>query len=69
MPPRAALRRDITDNPVIVRINAIGSIAFKADLTAVSQLHPDAIMLPKAEGSQQIGTLADGLPCPVIALI
>lgn len=58
--PRAALRRDFTDNPVIVRINAIGSIAFKADLTAVAQLHPDAIMLLKAEDPQQIRTLAEG---------
>lgn len=66
---RAALRRDFTDKPVIVRINAIGSTAFEADLAAVATLHPDAIMLPKAEGANQIGTLTDVLPYPVIALI
>lgn len=66
---RAALRRDFTDKPVIVRINAIGTAEFDSDLAAVANLRPDAIMLPKAEDARQIGLLADGLPCPVIALI
>jgi len=66
---RAALRRDFTDKPVIVRINAIGSAAFEVDLAAVTDLRPDAILLPKAEDARQIGLLADVLPCPVIALI
>lgn len=66
---RAALRRDFTDKPVIVRINAIGTAAFDADLAAVAKLRPDAIMLPKAEDPQQIGALADIVPCPAIALI
>ena len=46
---RAALRRDFTDKPVIVRINAMGSATFDADLAAMARLRPDAIMLPKAE--------------------
>lgn len=66
---RAALRCDFTDLPVIVRINAAGSAAFEADLAAVTALRPDAIMLPKAEDAGQIGSLAAGLPCPVIALV
>lgn len=66
---RAALRRDFTDNPVIVRMNGIGSAAFEADLAAVANLRPAAIILPKAEDARQIGSLADVLPCPVIALI
>ena len=66
---RSALRSDFTDKPVIVRVNAIGSAAFEADLAAVATLRPDAIMLPKAEDVHQIGALNDVLPCPVIALI
>lgn len=66
---RAALRRGFIELPVIVRINAIRSTAFESDLAAVATLRPDAIMLPKAEGADQIGSLTDVLPYPVIALI
>lgn len=49
---RAALRRDFTDKPVIVRINAIASTTFDADLAAMAKFRPDAIMLPKAEDAR-----------------
>lgn len=66
---RAALRRDFTDLPVIVRINAAGTGGHEADLAAVAALRPAAVMLPKAEDAGLVEALAARLSCPVIALI
>lgn len=67
---RAALSRDFTALPVIVRINAAGTPAHEADLAAVMALGPAAIMLPKAEsaaGCQAVARITGALP--LIALI
>lgn len=67
---RAALSRDFTALPVIVRINAAGTPAHDADLAAVAALQPAAIMLPKAEsaaGCQAVARITG--PVPLIALI
>jgi citrate lyase subunit beta / citryl-CoA lyase len=66
---RSALRRDFTDLPVVVRVNAAGSAAHAADLMAVSALRPAAIILPKAESPSFVEALANTLACQVIALI
>lgn len=69
---RAALRTDFTGLPVIVRINALGTPWFEADLLAVMALKPAAVMVPKAEASA-LATLVDAQArdagLPVIALI
>lgn len=67
---RAALRRDFTDLPIIVRINAAGTSAHQADLAAVAALRPDAVMLPKAESAAGCQTVAGAIgDIPLIALI
>lgn len=66
---RSALRGDFTDLPVIVRINAMASVAHETDLVAVKALRPAAIILPKAEAPELAEVLAMSLPCPIIALI
>ena len=67
---RAALRRDFTDLPVIVRINAAGTAAHDADLAAMAALCPDAVMLPKAESAAGCQAVARALNAmPLIALI
>lgn len=66
---RSALRRDFTDLPVIVRINAADSTGHEADLVAVKALRPAAVILPKAEDPEFIEVLASSLPSPIIALI
>jgi citrate lyase subunit beta/citryl-CoA lyase len=66
---RKALRRHFTDLPVIVRINAAGIPFHAADLDAVRDLRPDAVMVPKAEDASAITTIAALTGVPVIALI
>lgn len=55
--------------PLIVRINAIDTPWHQDDLAVVSQLPLAAIVLPKAESSADMKTVAANSHLPVIALI
>ncbi|NHF74474.1 HpcH/HpaI aldolase/citrate lyase family protein [Paracoccus xiamenensis] len=66
---RQALRKDFTDLPVIVRINAIGTPPHAADLQAIAALRPAAVILPKAEDAVSVQHVAEAAGVPVIALI
>ncbi|EJC82993.1 citrate lyase beta subunit [Rhizobium leguminosarum bv. trifolii WSM2297] len=56
---------------LIIRINPLTSPEFEADLAALNDLHPFAIMLPKAEGAASVrrlaGSLASAIPILPIA--
>lgn len=58
---RAALVRDFTDLPVIVRINSVGTPWHEADVQAVAALRPDAVILPKSENPGQVAAVANRL--------
>ncbi|ARR57746.1 CoA ester lyase (plasmid) [Rhizorhabdus wittichii DC-6] len=64
---RAALNTNFTDKPVIVRINAAGTIAHMDDIRALAHLQVAAIMVPKAEREADLAHLAASFP--IIALI
>ena len=68
---RNNLTCDFTDLPVIVRINAVESPWHREDLKAIRQLHVAAVMLPKAEYSEQVKNVFEALGgnIPIIALI
>lgn len=67
---RAALDLDFTDLPVFIRINAIDTSSYEADIAAVRALRPAAILLPKAEEPNRIAALCTQLEnVPVIGLI
>lgn len=68
---RAALRRDFTDLPVIVRINAADTIWHDADLAAAHALPAVGVMVPKAETPEVLASVvgAGGGQIPVFALI
>lgn len=66
---RAALTKDFTALPVIVRINAQGTPWHDADMAAVAALHPAAVILPKAEDAGLAASAAAILGVPVIALV
>lgn len=67
---RSALRANFTERPVIVRINALGTRFHDADLAAVVKLRPDAVMLPKAETSAAVASVAKAIAgIPIIALV
>lgn len=67
---RAALCTDFTGLPVIVRINAPDTRWHDADLVAVRQVAPSAVMLPKTESAEVIAAVARGLDgIPLLALI
>ncbi|HPE60187.1 MAG: CoA ester lyase [Thiothrix sp.] len=68
---RMALRRDFTPLPVMVRINAAHTRWHAADLAAVRQLLPAAVMLPKAEQPDVVAGVVAALggQIPVLALI
>ncbi|MVO92852.1 HpcH/HpaI aldolase/citrate lyase family protein [Rhizobium leguminosarum] len=56
---------------LLIRINPLASPEFEDDLTALSGLHPFAIVLPKAEGAASVlklaGSLASAIPILPIA--
>ena len=66
-----AERAGSLDCPVIVRINAVGTPWFEADVEAVRALPIAAVMLPKAEGAADLADLGRKLQrqLAVIALI
>ena len=68
---RANLTTVFTGKPVIVRINAVGSVWHQEDVAALQRLTPDAVILPKAEDPEQVSSLhaALGGAIPVIALV
>ncbi|WBU63479.1 HpcH/HpaI aldolase/citrate lyase family protein [Paracoccus aerodenitrificans] len=66
---RAKLRCDFTDLPVMVRINASATSPHEADLAAVADLKPAAVILPKAELPSEIEAVSRQTDVPVIALI
>ncbi|MGR9229033.1 HpcH/HpaI aldolase/citrate lyase family protein [Rhizobium leguminosarum] len=59
------------ETPLLIRINPLASPEFEDDLTALSGLHPFAIVLPKAEGATSVlklaGSLASAIPILPIA--
>jgi citrate lyase subunit beta/citryl-CoA lyase len=67
---RAALRRDFTDLPVLLRINAVGTAEHAADLAAACGLAPAAVIVPKAELVSDLAATARALGgLPLVALI
>lgn len=67
---RAALTKDFTELPVIVRINAQDTQFYTADIKAVVALGPAAVILPKAEGMKATASVIESLMgVPLIALI
>jgi citrate lyase subunit beta/citryl-CoA lyase len=57
--------RHAADAALVIRINPLASPAFEDDLAALGDLHPSAIMLPKAEGSASVRQLTSRLSSPV----
>ncbi|ASS59790.1 HpcH/HpaI aldolase/citrate lyase family protein (plasmid) [Rhizobium leguminosarum] len=59
------------ETALLIRINPLASPEFEDDLTALSGLHPFAIVLPKAEGATSVlklaGSLASAIPILPIA--
>lgn len=55
--------------PLLVRINGVGTPWHEHDLAAVSQLRPDAIVLPKSEAASDIEAIGHKVGLPVIALV
>ena len=66
---RAALSGGFTDRPVLVRINGIGTPWHMADVAAVSGLPFAAMIVPKAEASEDFDALCASSPLPVVALV
>jgi citrate lyase subunit beta/citryl-CoA lyase len=62
----ALLATPVDPGRVIVRINAVGSQEFEADLDALRKTAYRTIMVPKAESRAQLGMLAD---YQVVALV
>lgn len=65
---RSQLRTDFTELPIFVRINAVGTPWYEADLAAVSSLAVAGIVVPKAELGENLDAIAQTCP-PVLALI
>lgn len=66
---RAALKRDFTDKPVLVRVNGLGTPWHERDIAALSGQGFSAVVLPKAEFGSGFQALCNGLDLPVAALI
>ncbi|SCB58148.1 citrate lyase subunit beta / citryl-CoA lyase [Rhizobium aethiopicum] len=49
------------ETALLIRVNPLTSPEFEADLAALNDLHPFAVMLPKAEGAASVLTLAGAL--------
>lgn len=70
MKARTALRRDFTPLPIILRINAAGTMDHAADLESAAVLRPAAVMVPKAESPDDLMRIAFELAdIPLIALV
>lgn len=66
---RSTLQTDFTSLPVLVRVNAIGTLWHEADIAAVSRLPVAGVVLPKAESGSAFRALCTRLPVPVLALV
>jgi citrate lyase subunit beta/citryl-CoA lyase len=67
---RAALSDDFTKLPVMVRVNASGTVWHDADIKAVLNHSFAAVMLPKSESPAQVASVISALQGrPIIALI
>lgn len=67
---RANLDAGFTDLPVVVRVNAVGTLWHEADLEAVRDRGFAAVMLPKSEDSVSIAQVEDSVSgLPLLALI
>lgn len=66
---RNALRTGFTLVPVVMRVNAIGTPWHSDDVAAVRELHPDGVMVPKAENSTQFHELVRTLHAENLAVI
>ncbi len=69
----ARLRAARDDVAVFVRVNPLGTALLDEDLVALGELSPDAVVLPKAEGSASVrdfaGRLAAaGIDAPVLPI-
>jgi citrate lyase subunit beta/citryl-CoA lyase len=65
----AALKRDFTAKPVLVRVNGLGTPWHERDIAAVSGHGFSALVLPKAEFGPEFQALCAELDLPVVALI
>lgn len=66
---RAALRSDIADRPVMVRVNGLASRWHAADMAAVLSHGFAGVVLPKAEFGPSFHQFCRSSPLPVIALV
>lgn len=68
---RDALTLSFSTGPVLVRINAAGTLWHADDLAAIARLKPAAVLLPKAERVLTLDAVAAkvGPDIPIIALI
>lgn len=66
---RAALKRDFTDKPVLVRVNGIGTPWHERDIMALRGHGFSAVVLPKAEFGPAFEALCEELDLPVVALV
>lgn len=68
---QAVLSNELSQKPVIIRINSTSSPWFTDDLAALRGAHSDAVMLPKAERAADVAHIIKsiGRDIPVIALI
>lgn len=66
---RAALKRDFTAKPVLVRVNGLGTPWHERDIAALRGHGFSAVVLPKAEFGPEFQALCAELDLPVIALI
>ncbi len=53
---------------VLVRVNPLGSPEHALDLAALAGLAPAGVLLPKAEGSDDVARLHDSLAAPVLPI-
>lgn len=65
------LYRGLSDHPVLVRINGMGTAWHRDDVALISSLSIDGVVLPKAEMGTPLIRLAAGLRrhVPIVALI
>lgn len=66
---RFSIRSDFTDLPVLVRVNGEGTPWHDDDLAAVLKQTFAGLILPKAELTGRLTTIAAESPIPVLALI
>lgn len=66
---RAAVRDALAGErsaAMFVRVNPLGSAFIDDDLAALADARPDGLVLPKAEGADDVRRLAERLPLPIL---